>query len=70
MVPTKDAIKKRVNLGTYYCELCSNEIKNILHVVCLLKRLGLVQILFYQWISLMLVLFGTEYVLYYMLAIV
>ena len=33
MIPTKDAIKKRINLGSDFCELCANETENILHVI-------------------------------------
>ena len=33
MVPTKDAIKRRINLGIDCFEVCSNEIEDILHVV-------------------------------------
>ena len=36
----------------------------------LLERLGLVQIMFYQWVDLMLIFFGTGHVLYYMLVTV
>ena len=33
VIPTKKAIKRRIDLGTDCCELCSNEAEDIIHVV-------------------------------------